>query len=47
LVILTKYENGYYQNKEFQAIAEDMLEQLKCTLRNIYEKKYEFIREPE
>lgn len=47
LVILTKYENGYYQNKQFQNIAEDMLEQLKATLRSIYERKYEFIREPE
>ena len=46
-MILTKYENGYYQNKQFQTIAEDMLEQLKGSLRSIYERKYEFIREPE
>lgn len=47
LAILTQYENGYYQNKEFQTIMNDLIGLVKGSLRDIYERKYEFIREPD
>lgn len=46
LIVLTQYENGYYQNKEFQGISANLINEFKGNLRSIYERKYEFIREP-
>lgn len=47
LVILTQYENGYYQHKDFNLICNNLVESLKGNLRGIYDRKYEFIREPD
>lgn len=47
LIILTQYENGYFQLAEFQCISNGIVTDLKNTLRSIYQRKYEFIREPE
>ena len=47
LVVLTQYQNGYYQNKEFQVIAGNLVEGLKDTLREVYANKFQFIREPD
>ena len=47
LVILSQYENGYYQHKDFQAISANLIEEVKAHLRDIYDRKYQFIREPE
>jgi WD40 repeat protein len=47
LIVLTQYENGYFQTSEFQHIAEQLIGELKGNIRSIYERKYEFIRQPE
>lgn len=40
LTILTQYENGFYQHKEFQNILASLVDSLKGNLRGIYERKY-------
>ena len=47
LVVLTQYENGYYQNKDFAVVVEGLVENFKGSLRGVYDRKYEFIREPD
>jgi hypothetical protein len=40
LMLLTQYENGFYQNKNFQNIIAGLVNDLKANLRTIYERKY-------
>lgn len=47
LLILTNYENGFFQPTEFQRTAEGLLNDLKTHLRGLHQRKFEFIREPE
>lgn len=47
LVVLTQYENGFFQIGEFQQIMGGLIEDLKGSIRAVYERKYEFIRQLE
>jgi hypothetical protein len=47
LVVLTQYENGFYQNSDFQTITARLIADLKTSLQTLSEHKYEFIRDPD
>jgi hypothetical protein len=36
LIILTEYENGYWQQREFILFLDDMIDGVKNTIRRIY-----------
>ena len=40
LVIMSQYKNGYFQNKEFNTISNNILDNLKANIRDIYDRKY-------
>lgn len=40
IIILTQYENGYYQNKDFALILNNLVDSFKGNLRDIYDRKY-------
>lgn len=46
LTILTHYENGFFQQAEFKRVCDGIIGDVKSSLRGVYERKYEFIREP-
>jgi hypothetical protein len=47
LVVLTQYENGYFLMSEFQRVGSEFIASFKESIRNVYEHKYQFIRDPE
>ncbi len=46
LTILTHYENEFFEQAEFKRVCDGIIGDVKSSLRGVYERKYEFIREP-
>lgn len=45
LVVLTNYQEGYFQGGEFQKQGDEWLEEVKFSLRALLARKEEYIRE--
>lgn len=44
---MTEYQNGFFDKTLFEEISKDLLISFKQNLARVYERKYEFMRDPE
>lgn len=44
---MNEYDNGFFKPKEYNALINTLKENFRDNLRYTYEKKFEFIRDPD